>query len=362
MRVLFFGPTSAVHATRWVRFLRDRGHEVHFATMHAVPPEEDHQVVRLADGLTEGPTSTRTLFQAIGRARDAVRAIKPDVSCAYYMTSYGLLGALAGARPLVGAAAGGDVLVDPFDSLATRIRARLLLGYALRRCAGMLCWGPHVGARLEELGFPREHILVQPRGVNRSLFAFREPRTRAAGEPLRILSIRWLKPLYRVDTLVKALVALSTRGVPFEARIGGEGPERPRLEAMITEAGLGAQVTFLGALHGDEVPGQLAWSDVYVSTSSSDGASSSLFEALSVGAYPVVSDIVANAPFVDPGETGLLFPVGDEGALAAHLETLAVDDAMRRRGVLDARPFVESSLDYGTNMTRIEGFLEAHAR
>lgn len=362
VKVFFLGPSSASHVTRWVRHHRALGLEVSLGTMHFVPPEEDHGVVRLADRLTPGPTSLTTLLQAVPRARRALRTIAPDITCAYYMSSYGLLAALSGARPWVGAAAGGDVLVDPFDSFAMRVRTRVLLGITLARVAAMLAWAPHVADRLVELGVPRDRILVQPRGVNQALFRYREPRRRDALEPLRVLSIRWLKPLYRVDTLVRALGLLAARGVAFEARIGGDGPERPKLEALARELGITERVAFIGTVASDDVPEALAWCDAYVSTSSSDGASSSLFEALSVGAYPIVTDIVANRPFVDEGRTGALFGVGDHEALARALERVATDDALRVRAIGLARALVAETLDFDRNMTRIADFLARVAR
>ena len=361
MRVLFLGPGSAVHVTRWVDHLRGRGHEVLLASMHPVPPHLSDCSAPLAEEITPGATSVRTLSQAVGRARRLFREHRPDVVCAYYMASYGMVAALSGVRPWVGAAAGGDVLVDPFDGLLTRIRNGLVMRRVLRRASGMLAWAPHVGARLEHLGVPRDRILVQPRGVNRILFPYREPRARASGEPLRVLSMRWLKPLYRVETLVESLDRLARQNVPFEARIGGDGPERERLETMVREGGLADRVAFLGALEPDDVPETLRWADVYVSTSSNDGASSSLFEALSVGVFPVVTDIAANKELIRPGETGELFPVGDAGALAQVLGRLAADDAGRREVIKASRELVAERLDYDRNMRRIEAFLKAVA-
>ena len=122
MRVLFLGPASASHVTRWVEHLRFRGHDVLLASMHAIPPEFAEGSVALAPRLTEGPTGMGTLLRSVGAARRAARDFGPDVVCAYYMASYGLLAALARLRPWVGAAAGGDVLVDAYDGFGTRVR------------------------------------------------------------------------------------------------------------------------------------------------------------------------------------------------------------------------------------------------
>ena len=357
MRVLFFGPASSWHVTRWARRLVALGHEVTLASMHAIPPEVADLGVPLADTLGEGATSPRTLLTAVRRARRLVAGRKPDLVLAYYMSSYGLVAALSGGRPLVGAAAGGDVLVDPFDGLARRAVNRAVLALALGRVDGMLCWAPHVASRLEHLGVPRERILVQPRGVDLAKFRYREPGA-DSDRPLRVFSIRLFKPLYRVETLAGALVELARRGVPVEARLAGWGPQRPRLERILARGGVGDAVRFLGRVAPEDVPGVMGWADVYVSTSSTDGASAALFEALAVGLFPVVSDIPANRAFLEPGRTGLLFPVGDETRLADHLETLARDRSRIVEGVKAARPLVRERLDFEENMRRIARWLE----
>ena len=357
MRILFLGPASSWHVTRWARRLGDLGHEVTLASMHAIPEEVRDLGVPLAASLGQGATSPSTLLSAVRRARALVTERRPDLVLAYYMSSYGLVAALSGGRPFVGAAAGGDVLVDPFDGPLRRAVNRGVLALALARCDGMLCWAPHVAARLVELGFREQRILVQPRGVDLGRFRWRSPEADPE-RPLRIFSIRLFKPLYRLETLAEALVELRRRGVPFEAHLAGWGPERERIERILAEGRAADAVRFLGRVDPADVPRAMAWADVYVSTSSTDGASAALFEALAVGLFPVVSDIPANRAFLEPGRTGLFFPVGDTGALADALAGLAADRGRIVDGVHAARDLVRERLDFETNIGRIAAWLE----
>ncbi len=361
MRILFLGPASSWHVTRWALRFREMGHEVTLASMHRVPVEVREITVPLVSNPTDGATSPAVLLAAALRARRLVAELRPDVGLAYYMTSYGLVAALSGMRPYVGAAAGGDVLVDAFDPPLRRVVNRVVLALALGRCSGMLCWAPHVADRLSDLGFPRERILVRPRGVDLEEFAYRPPSADPA-RPLRIFSIRLFKPLYRVETLAEALVDLGRRGVAFEATLAGWGPDRERIETIVREGGVGDRVDFPGKIPPARVPAAMAAADVYVSTSSTDGASAALFEALAVGLFPVVSDIPANRAFLEEGKTGLFFPVGDAARLADHLAALAADRERIVRGVEAARDLVREQLDYDRNLERIAAFLEDTAR
>lgn len=326
--------------------------------MHQIPSQEVENTVPLMSDLSNGSSSLKGLMEALSKLRIIRRQFQPDLTVAYYMSSYGLLASLSGCKPWIGVAAGGDVLPDAYDSLAWRLRNWSILKFTLPRCDGMLAWAPHMGARLVELGFPREKTLIQPRGVDLRLFRYRPPRVRVHNDPLRISSIRRFKPLYRLDTLIEALAILAETDIPFEARIGGDGPERKRLIKLAQEKGILASTQFIGIIPPDHVPQELGWADTYVSTSCSDGASSSLFEALAVGLYPVVTDIPANRHFIRPGVIGDLFPVGDAQTLAKCLIRLARSDMLRRTGIQAARPIVTQDLDYQRNMSRIQDFLE----
>jgi len=337
--------------------MRDEGHDVRMASLHLVDADEPFGAYPLVEPPIVGQTPLHVLPGAIRRLRALAREFRPDVTLTYYLSSYGMLGALAGLRPAVAATAGGDILEDPYDTTLRRLKNRAAFRLVLPRTDRFLAWAEHVGDRLVALGVPRDRILVMPRGVDLDLFAYRAPRVRSADDPIRILSMRLLKPLYSVHTLVEALVALAQAGVPFEARLAGDGPERARLKQMVDDAGLSDRVTFLGLVPADDVPRQIAWSDVTVSTSSTDGASSSLFESMAMGSAVVVTDIPASASFVTPGKTGELFPVGDSGALTDRLRKLAAEDEHRRDLIANAHAFAVDRLDYARNMSRITEFV-----
>jgi glycosyltransferase involved in cell wall biosynthesis len=373
--ILFLGAPVSPHAARWIRFLRARGHDVHVGTIHEIPSwAADISTPLRTGGDVSRPGAIGDLREAVPRLRALVRERRPEATLAYYATSYGLMAALARVPNVTIATAGGDVLVDPFDSRLHRLRNRAILALSLRHARTVLAWSPHVSQRLRALGVPERKIFEQVRGIDVERFSRRrggadpaadadadrdasdDARAGAADavSPGRILSNRLFKPLYDVPTLVRALGRLTGDGVPLEAMLFGDGVERARLEALVRELDLGDVVSMPGLVDEDAMIDALARADVYVSTSTTDGASSSLFEALAMGVYPVVSDIPANRAWIEDGRNGRLFPVGDDAALARALADVLARPAERDRAARHNVALAREHLDLRKNLVRIE--------
>jgi glycosyltransferase involved in cell wall biosynthesis len=111
--------------------------------------------------------------------------------------------------------------------------------------------------------------------------------------------------------------------------LAGDGPERGRLEAQAAALGLTDRVRFLG--QRDDVPALLGACDVFALPSLYEGSSLAVLEAMSAGCAVVTSDIPGTNELVIDGQTGLLTPPGDPGALADALRRTLSDPDRRRR-------------------------------
>ena len=110
--------------------------------------------------------------------------------------------------------------------------------------------------------------------------------------------------------------------------IVGDGPERPRLEALAAELGLADAVEFAG--YTSDVETALARMDVFALASRSEGIPLALLEAMAAG-LPVVATRVGGVPeVVADGDTGILVPSGDVHALAGAITELLNDPERRR--------------------------------
>ena len=153
------------------------------------------------------------------------------------------------------------------------------------------------------------------------------PRRPAREGALRVLFVGRLVERKGVTHLVEAV-----RRLP-EARLTviGDGPERTSLAAQIAEGGLGDRVTLRGRVSEADLKDAYASSDVLVLPSildargDTEGLGVVLLEAMSYGVPVIGSNLGGITDIVQDGQTGLLVPPGDPGALAATLDRLAGD-------------------------------------
>jgi len=140
-----------------------------------------------------------------------------------------------------------------------------------------------------------------------------------------------LRPWKRVGDLVDS-AEIVLRSAPNAVYvIVGDGPCRAELEEHVRRRGLAGAFRFTGEIAHAEVPSHLALADVVIQPSEREGSPLVYREVQACGRALLASDIPAAHEAIVPGRTGLLFPMGDAGALAAHSLDLVRDPGLRRR-------------------------------
>lgn len=308
--ILFVADAASIHTQRWLLHYRDKGYRVHVASF--VPAIIEGIVVH---SLPSGRMGKFGYLRAIPTLRRLHREIRPVLTHAHYLTSYGAISALAGVKPLIVTAWGSDLLVNVQRSVIHRQMTKL----ALLRADAITVVAEHMIPVVRELVPGVENCLrLIPFGVDTDMF---RPEERVQSfDGLRIVCTRFLEPLYDHDTLLRALAVCVSRGLRFHLDLVGDGSLRFSLEALARDLGISKQVSFLGRVSHQELAGMLPGYDVFVTASRSDGNNVSLNEAMASGVFPIASDIPANRQWITDGVDGYIFPVGDSRLLAALLE------------------------------------------
>jgi glycosyltransferase involved in cell wall biosynthesis len=133
-----------------------------------------------------------------------------------------------------------------------------------------------------------------------------------------------LRPEKGLNLLVEAFERVRPAHPEARLLIVGSGPILAQLRASASDV-----CHFEPAVKN--VAPWLRAMDVFVLPSLSEALSNSLMEAMACGCCPIASDVGGNPELIAHGETGLLFPSGDAGALAERLDLVLRDLELRHR-------------------------------
>ena len=151
-------------------------------------------------------------------------------------------------------------------------------------------------------------------------------RRRLAGDARRVLMVARLDPIKDQSTLLRAFAAARAPG--WQLQLVGEGPDRPRLEALVRELGLDPAQVFLG--RPNDIPELLGQADLFAfSTTPAEGFGIVLIEAMAAGLPIIASDVPACREVLRDGAAGELLPPGDVSAWAGCLEGLMASASER---------------------------------
>jgi glycosyltransferase involved in cell wall biosynthesis len=176
-------------------------------------------------------------------------------------------------------------------------------------------------------GAPADKVVTIPNGVPIPS-VFKTDYAIAPGRRAKIAAIGRLHEKKGFDVLADALKLLADRGVDFECTILGDGPQRGEIEQRIARYGLGGRVALPG--WSDDIASLLMASDVFAFPSFQEDFPLAVLEAMAHGLPIVSSRIDGPKDFLVDGKTALFVEMADAPGLAAGLERLIGDEALRR--------------------------------
>jgi len=124
-----------------------------------------------------------------------------------------------------------------------------------------------------------------------------------------------------VDNLIRAYARVFYGNTNVSLKIGGHGPERPRLQALAQELGVSGQVQFLGALSRHQVLSEMQACDAFVLPSKYETFGVVVVEALALG-KPVIATRCGGPESIVGDDDGVLVPVNDVDSLAQAMRNL----------------------------------------
>lgn len=355
MKICYLANAASIHTQRWARHFSQRSFEVTVISFEQ-GEIEGIKVIQIPPRTSENRLN---ILLNLGKVRNLVKEIDPDILHAHYVTSYGLAGAISGRHPLVMTAWGSDVFVMPEKSRLYRRMVRFSLSHAEL----ITSMADHMTQHLVEKGYAdAQKIVTLPFGVDTEIFNLNRRSPVTAQKPPLVLSTRRLVHELDVHIFLQAIPYVLESGADARFVFVGDGPLRVKLAEMARDLGIAKHVTFRGEVTQHQMAELLGQADVFVSTSPTDGNNISLNEAMACGAFPVATDIPANRTWITNEKNGLLFASKNIQELAEKIIKALRNRTWREATAAENWVIVKNRGNWKREMARMEGLYEALLR
>jgi glycosyltransferase involved in cell wall biosynthesis len=198
-------------------------------------------------------------------------------------------------------------------------------------------------------GAPPEQLWYVPLGIDHRTFAVRTPQ---GGRPYDIAMLSHPHREKGLRVGVAALVTLRRRVPDATAVVFGIDPPAESLPDWVRFRRAPDHASLADEIYNH--------SRVFVQPSFHEGFGYTAVEAMACGCALVSTDNGGSRDYAVDGETALVVPRGDPGALAAAAERLLRDEAERSRLALAGMALVRARFDWDNTAALLETRLEAY--
>ena len=180
--------------------------------------------------------------------------------------------------------------------------------------------------------------------------------------PPKYVTVSRLMPQKGVDINIRAFAEIAKEIPDARLTVIGDGRDRDKLPALAHNLGVADQVRFAGILPPSEVRRELEEATVFLQHSLDykgwyEGFGVSLTEAMAMEMPVIVSDCGGLVDQVSDGETGLVCPQGDVGAVADAMRKLAADPDLAHTLGQAARHSARGNFDTAGQVAKLQAVL-----
>lgn len=247
-----------------------------------------------------------------------IRKIAPDilVLCTALPNIWGRLWGMALSVPVIlGTCRGGGAPARQHEALLWRLATHIV------------CNSRALVESMKAKGAPVSRLTYIPNGVDCARF---HPSERKAVAPL-ILCVARLAKDKDLTALLRAFEILAKKNPAPRLRIVGDGPEKEKLETVISAMPeeIGGRIELAGA--SADPAAHYREADIFALSSVREGQPNAILEAMASG-LPVCATSVGGIPdLIDQDAGGLLSAPRDAESFAINLERLLGDAETRKR-------------------------------
>lgn len=333
IKLCFIGPDSP-HLNRWINYFKNNKR---FKVQYIKHPKYKNPIQYIFAIL-------KTLISYL-KIKD-----NQDIINIHYIGNFAFFLSLFSKKNIVFTAWGSDVLVAPKKS---RLRNNYFK-HAIKKAKIITSDTTKLLTILKkEYGIPENDLKLIRFGTDVSKWKKQKLNSNNKFDTI-VISLRNLEPIYDINTLILAANEVVKKNKNVGFYIYGDGSEKQNLEKLIIDLKLQENVFLLGRYTEDEIIKQLANTDLYVSTSKSDGGlAASTAEAMACEVIPIVTDFGDNSYWVTENN-GFLFKIGDYKRLSEHIINYSNNKQKYKMFGKKSRDKIVDELSYIKEMQKLE--------
>ena len=351
-RVLLLADINSSHTQKWVNSLAGKGIEIGIFSFNKLKSDWIKDTGNIRVLYTPDENDIPKFFSKafypffLPDLKRIIKEFKPGILHAHYASSYGLIGALSGFHPFVLSVWGSDVYDFPNISFLHR----KVFEYNLKK-ADKICSTSNT-MKGEIMKYTNKDISVIPFGIDLNIFKPFYAHHVFEDNSIVIGTVKQLEKEYGLEYLIDAFALLRKRakGYPLKLLIVGRGSLDNILREKVKDLGIEADTVFTGYIQPREVPFYQNMFTISVYPSLNESFGVSVVEAMACEKPVIVSNIGGLPEVVEENVTGLIVPAANAEKLAAAMETLVRDEALRNKLGKEGRQRVARLYNWENNL------------
>jgi L-malate glycosyltransferase len=355
VNIWYLANGNSIHTRRWIEYCINNKYNVTLLTFHPDGESSKIKGLKIYNYHLPIPTLLNYIYFII-RVKILTLKNKPDIYHAQYITHYGLTCAILNPKSFILTIWGSDIRNTP----KINIVYHLITKYTIKKAKIITHPGHHILKDINRYNLSNNKNIMINFGINTDKFKKREIKNINKNilkhkRKYTIISTRHLDKIYDIDTYIKAIPEVLDKITEVQFLIAGDGPEKERLIQLVKKLNISENVTFLGRLENDTIPEYLSISDIYVSTSLSDGGlASSTAEAMACELPVIITDFGENKKWIKNGDNGYIFSMKNHYELSTTIISLLNKEDIRKNAGIKARKTILQHFDYENELVKLD--------
>ena len=349
--ICYLADASNPHTIKWCNYFKNKGYNIHVISLNEGKIEGvtvHNFSFNVKELKNESPFKKIKYITSIGKIKNLVKEIRPDILHAHYASSYGLIGNLLNYHPYIISVWGTDI----YDFPNGGIIQKNIIKYNLKKADYIFSTSKDMARETNK--YTDKKIYITPFGVDVEFFKPKED-LKSNKNSFTIGTIKTLEKKYGIDYLIKGfkIVKDENPNLNLKLKIGGDGSQLESLKELVRELNLQEFVEFIGRIALNEVPDTFNTFDIAVFPSLRESFGVAAVESQACGIPTIVTNVGGHPEVVIDGETGIIVESENYIQISEAIIKLLNNEKLRKSMSTKGRNFIKENYEIKLNFNDI---------